>query len=98
LYVWPSRALYGERRRLRLDRDPAFALEIHRVQHLLLHLARGQAATALDEPVRQRRFAVVDVSNDGKVADQVHVVRRLRPGQNKGAPNSAPDCTNHVEF
>ena len=61
----------GERRRLRLDRDPALALEVHRVQHLGLHLPVGEAAASLDEAVRERRLAVVDVRDDGKVADQV---------------------------
>ena len=74
----PVARLVGERGRLRLDRDAALALEVHRVQHLLAHLARREAAAALDEPVGQRRFAVVDVGDDGKVADQLHVLRPSR--------------------
>ena len=82
--------LVRERGGLRLDRDPAFALEVHRVQHLLAHLPVGEAAAALDEPVGERRFAVVDVGDDGKIADQLHVLRRLSARQNKGAPEKCP--------
>ena len=54
---------------LRLDGDAALALDVHRIEHLLLHLALGQAAGHLDQPVGQRRLAVVDMGDDGEVAD-----------------------------
>ncbi len=54
---------------LRLDRDAALALDVHRVEHLLLHLARFQPAGELDDAVGQRRLAVVDMGDDGEVAD-----------------------------
>src|SRR5205823_9544736 len=38
----------------------------------LFHFAIGQTTAALDQTIRQRRFAVVDVSDDGKVADLLH--------------------------
>ena len=57
---------------LRLDRDAAFALDVHRVEHLLLHLAIAEAAAALDQTIGQRALAVIDVGNDGEVADVVH--------------------------
>ena len=44
-----------------------------RVEHLGLHLPRIEAAAFLDESVRQRRFAVIDMSNDGKIADILHL-------------------------
>ena len=56
--------LVGQRRGLRLDRDAALALEVHRVEHLRLHLAILQATADLDETVGERRLAVVDVRND----------------------------------
>jgi hypothetical protein len=35
--------------------------------------SRGQqAATALDQAVGQRRFAMIDVRNDGKISDVIH--------------------------
>ena len=55
--------------RLRLDGDAAFALDIHIVEHLFLHLALGQAAAELDHAVGQGRLAVVNMGNDGKIAD-----------------------------
>jgi hypothetical protein len=54
---------------LRLDGDAALALDVHRVENLLLHLALGQAPADLDQPVGQRRLAVVDVRHDGKIAN-----------------------------
>ena len=54
---------------LRLDGDAAFALDVHGIEHLRLHLPLGQAAGHLDEPVGQRRLAVVDMGDDGEVAD-----------------------------
>ena len=60
-----------EPHRLGLDGDAAFALDVHRIEHLLLarHLARVEPARHLDEAVGERRFAVVDMGNDGKIAD-----------------------------
>ena len=54
---------------LRLDRDAALALDIHGIQHLLDHVARGKAAGRLDEPVGKRRFAVVDMGDNREIAD-----------------------------
>jgi len=48
---------------------PRFALEVHRVENLLLHVAVGDGAAKLDQPVGQRRFAVVDMGDDGEIAD-----------------------------
>ena len=54
---------------LRLDGDAALALDIHGIEHLVLHLARGEPAGDLDQPVGKRRFAMVDMGDDGKIAD-----------------------------
>ncbi len=64
--------LVAQRDALRLDRDAALALQRHGVEHLGLHLAVLQAAAGLDEAVRQRRLAVVDVRDDREIADFVH--------------------------
>ena len=77
----------GEPDGLRLDRDAALALDVHRVQHLRGHLARLERAAALDQPVGQRRLAVVDMRDDGEVADAGEVghgvlwERRLRQAE-----------------
>jgi hypothetical protein len=55
---------------LRLDGDAALALDVHVIKDLLGHLARGQAAGELDQPVGQRRLAMVDMGDDRKIADQ----------------------------
>ncbi len=55
--------------RMGLDRDAALPLEVHRVEDLRLHLARLQSARQLEESVRERALAVVDMGDDGEVAD-----------------------------
>ncbi len=40
-------------------------------EHLIGHLARRQPAGDLDQPVRQRRLAVVDMGHDREIADAV---------------------------
>ena len=57
--------------RLRLDGDAALALDIHGIEHLFLarHFAVRQPAGHLDQAVGQRRFAMVDMRDDGEVAD-----------------------------
>ena len=56
---------------LRLDGDAALALDIHGIEHLLLHLAAVEPAGQLDQPVGERRFAVVDMGDDREIADMV---------------------------
>src|SRR5690606_2595612 len=60
---------------LGLDGDAALALDRVVVEHLLFHLARGQAAAQLDDAVGQGRLAVVDVGDDREVANVPHRVR-----------------------
>ena len=55
---------------MRLDGDPALALQVHGVEELLLHLARLEGAGELEQAVGQRGLAVVDVRDDGEVADE----------------------------
>jgi hypothetical protein len=61
-----------ERGGLGLDRDPALALEVHRIEHLRLHLAVRKPTAQLDDPVGKRGFTVVDMRDDGEIADMVH--------------------------
>ena len=62
-------ALPRDAHRLRLDRDPALALEVHRVEHLRAHLALRDGVRQLEDAVGERRLAVVDVRDDREVAD-----------------------------
>src|SRR5205823_10758031 len=54
---------------LRLDGDAALALDLHGVEHLLLHLARAQAPGELDQPVGQGRFPMIDMGDDREIPD-----------------------------
>jgi hypothetical protein len=63
--------LVGEAHALRLDGDAAFLFQVHGVEDLLGHLAGGEAAGGLDQPVGQGGFPVVDMGDDREVADAV---------------------------
>ena len=55
---------------LRLDGDTALALNIHGVEHLLFHLTICEAAGFLDQAVCERRLAMVNMGDDGKISDK----------------------------
>ena len=55
--------------RLGLDGDTPFALDIHIVEHLFLHLTLAKSAAKLDKAVSKSRFAVINMGNDRKIAD-----------------------------
>ena len=59
--------------RLRLDGDATLALDIHAVEHLVAHLAGIETAAELDQPVGQGGLPMVDVGDDGEIADQAEV-------------------------
>src|SRR6266508_3525194 len=61
-----------------LDRDAALLLQVHGVQHLPDRLLGVHGPGEGQEPIGERGLAVVDVRDDGEVADQ----RRGHPGQN----------------
>ena len=66
---------------LGLDRDAPLALQVHRVQVLLAHVAGVDGAGDLEDAVRQRRLPVIDVGDDREVADPVELHERSRrPG------------------
>ncbi|GIT87613.1 hypothetical protein ROBYS_26290 [Roseobacter sp. OBYS 0001] len=54
---------------LRLDGDAALALDVHAIEHLLLHIPIRHGIGGLNEPVGQRGFPVVNVRDDGEIAD-----------------------------
>jgi hypothetical protein len=53
----------------RLDGDAALALQVHVVEDLVLELALGDCARPHQQAVGERGLAVVDVGDDGEVAD-----------------------------
>jgi len=54
---------------LGLDGDPPLPLNIHGVEVLLSHLPRIDRPSDLQDPVGERGLAMVDVADDGEVAD-----------------------------
>ena len=53
-----------------LDGDAAFALQVHGIEHLGLHLAGSERPGKFQQAVRQRGLAVVDVRDDREIADE----------------------------
>ena len=72
---------------LRLDRDAALALEVHRVEHLRPHLQRIHGVGQLEDAVGERRLAVVDVGDDREVANLFHGVIKDRRGLRRNRAN-----------
>ena len=70
--VAPVTRVIIQRNALRLDGNTPLALEFHRIEHLRFHFAFTQASTDLDEAVRERRLAMVDMGDDRKIAYQLH--------------------------
>ncbi len=64
---------------LRLDGDAALPLEIHRVQVLGPHVPELHGTAQLEEPIGQGALAVVDVGDDGEVAEALEGGRRHCP-------------------
>ena len=75
-----------------LDRDPALALQVHRVQHLLvaLHFARRERSRQLQQPVRERALPMIDVGDDGEISD-VMAVHGIRDGLRLAASASGAE-------
>ena len=69
---------------LRLDGDAPLPLQVHGIEHLVGHLPFAQRAAMLNEAVGKGRLAVIDVGDDGKVANVVealqHGVTRRKSG------------------
>ncbi len=62
----------ADRRVLRQDGDPAFLLEVVGVHDALVHLLVGAYSARLPEKrVDERSLAMIDVGDDGNVADVV---------------------------
>ena len=74
----------SQRNALSLDRDAALALEVHRIEDLVLHLAFREATAKLNEPIRKRRLAVINVGDDREISDPVHGVLRAAPAGARG--------------
>src|SRR6185503_12820145 len=56
------------RDRVRLDRDATLLLQIHRVEKLGRHVAGGDGAGPMQQPVGERGFPVVNVGDDAEIS------------------------------
>jgi len=65
------RSVVVERDGVRFDRDPALALEIHRIEQLLGHVALFDGVREFEKTIRKGRLPVVDVRDDAEVADSL---------------------------
>jgi len=66
------------------DCNPPLALQIHRVEQLVLLLALVDRARGLEQSIGQCRLAVIDMSDDAKIAGELngHESRTMRAEHN----------------
>jgi hypothetical protein len=62
----------GEADGLALDGDPAFALDIHRIEKLVVKVPVRNDVGGLDQAIAESRLAVVDMGNNTEISDIVH--------------------------
>ena len=55
--------------RVALDGDAAFALQVHGVEKLILHLSGHDGTGTLEESIGQGCLAMIDVSDDTKITN-----------------------------
>ncbi|MNZ45695.1 hypothetical protein D3C78_635260 [compost metagenome] len=55
------------------DGDTAFTLQVHGIEYLGFHFTRSQATAHLNEAVGQGRLAMVNVGDDGEIADMTQI-------------------------
>ena len=58
--------------RMRFDRDAALFLQVHIVQHLVLHLPHINGARQFQHAIRQGTLTVVDMRDDTKITYILH--------------------------
>src|SRR5271155_1811542 len=73
----PIRSVVMQPDTLSLDRNPALALQIHRVQPLRLHLPLRKRPSKLQQTVRKRRFPMVNMRDNAKIPDVTGIHRFL---------------------
>ncbi len=55
---------------LRFDGNTTLALQIHVIKNLIGHLAGSQGSTRLNQAVGQSGLSMIDMCDDGKIADE----------------------------
>ncbi len=61
---------------LRLDRNPPLFFQFHRIEQLIAHFSRIDRSGMLQQPIRERALAVVDVGDNGEVSDTLRFAHR----------------------
>ena len=75
-----------QRDTLGLDGDAPLSLQVHGVEYLGLHFPVRQPATMLDKTIRQGRFTVIYVRDDGKIADEAKFSHVMGSGSTGALP------------
>ena len=72
--------LVKHRDRVRLDGDAALLLQVHRIEQLVLHLARRDGAGPVQQPVGKRRLPMINMGDDAEISNVrcVHLLRLRR--------------------
>ena len=68
-----------------LDGNAALALEVHGVEHLRLHLACGERAGQLQQSVRKRGLAMIDMRDNREIADKLAVHEKKREAKERAS-------------
>lgn len=58
---------------LGFDGNAPLPLQIHGITNLVSHLPVAQTTTGLDEPIGYGGFTMIDMGNNGKVADMLKI-------------------------
>jgi len=56
---------------VRLDGDAALALEVHRIEELVLFIAFMDRARRLEQSIGERGLPVIDMRDDAKISSQL---------------------------
>src|SRR5436190_6846192 len=75
------------RDRMSLDRDAAFPLQVHRIEQLVLHLPRGNRASAMQQPIAQRGLPMIDMGDNTKISDVRCIHESTAPEQLTSNPS-----------
>ena len=60
--------LVRHRDRVRLDGDAALPFQVHRIEQLVLHVARGDGAGPVQQPVGKRRLPMINMGDDAEIS------------------------------
>src|SRR5436189_32421 len=65
------------------DGDAALTLQVHVVEHLLVHLAHLDRTRSLEQTIGERRLSIIDVGDDREITDELRVWHVARGSNTK---------------